>query len=72
MIHETYTLRTGETITIPIAQTYKDALVLIKSDMYRVGVGRVLSFMRNPLFWLRMASVTKSSLGGGNFTQTNT
>lgn len=64
MIHETYTLRTGETITIPIAQTYKDALVLIKSDMYRVGVGRVLSFMRNPLFWLRMASVTKSSLGG--------
>ena len=64
MIHETYTLRTGETITIPIAQTYKDALVLIKSDMYRVGVGRVLSFMRNPLFWLIMASVTKSSLGG--------
>lgn len=32
---ETFTLRTGETITIPIPVCYADCIELIRSDYYR-------------------------------------
>lgn len=42
---ETYTLRTGETITIPIPEHYSDCVELIRSDYYRYH-GQVDSLMK--------------------------
>lgn len=64
---ETYTLRTGETITIPIPVCYADCIELIRSDYYRY-FGHVSSFGKMFLqtfssppfaltFWLRLAQI---------------
>ena len=64
---ETYTLRTGETITIPIPEHYSDCVELIRSDYYRYH-GHVDSLMKMFLktlssppfaltFWLRFAQI---------------
>lgn len=65
MIIEEHSLRTGETIHIPIPTCYKDCFSLAQSDWYRV-VGQKWSYFRlvlnlfNPkhtslLFWFRMS-----------------
>lgn len=62
---EYYTL--GDTkISIPIAESYKDCMLLVKSDQYRLAGRNVSSFLiwirllipfkRSFLFWLRMSS----------------
>ena len=67
MRFESYTLRTGEAITIPIAQQYRDCVELIRTDYYRY-YGRKDSLLRmylrtwtNPpfalTFWLRIAQI---------------
>lgn len=65
MRYETYEIQ-GEKVKIPIAESYKDCLVLIKSDQYRL-IGRPVStlfiikkllrpFGNSFLVWLRLSS----------------
>lgn len=65
MVFEDHYLRSGEKVTIPVAQGYSDVFKLIKSDVFRVR-GKIyrtsmlwgLSFSSanlKYLFWLRMA-----------------
>ena len=64
---ESYTLRTGETITIPVPTSYADCVELIRSDFFRY-FGYVSSFGKMFLkslstppfaltFWLRLAQI---------------
>lgn len=66
MLHHKFTLRNGDTFTVPIPQTYSDCLALIKSDRYRL-TGRMestfatilkslLPFRSHTLFWFRLAA----------------
>lgn len=66
MKYQEFNLRNGETVTIPIATSYKDCAELVKSDYYRIygkkdslfkiwrktHINRALQI----LFWVRMAS----------------
>ena len=56
----------GEDLCIPVAESYRDCIQLIKSDQFRI-YGRIkstlsilfrgiLPFSENILFWLRMSS----------------
>lgn len=77
MKFQSYTLNEkagGETVTIPVAESYKDVAELIKSDNYRKS-GRIepiwkifLKTFRYPTvaaaFWMRVASLKKGWLCG--------
>lgn len=72
MTFENFTMRDGSVITIPIPQSYSDAIELIKSDYFRIyrKVDNLLiiwlrSFRERSLkhlFWLRLASYKKGWL----------
>ena len=64
---EVYTLRTGDTIKIPVPECYEDCVELIRSDYYRHGEKRAsfiwmfLRTLNSPqfalVFWLRLAQI---------------
>ncbi len=68
MKHEKFKLKNGSEITVPIAENYRDCLILAQSDLYRI-YGRKISFPKiilrafftpfaSVMFWFRLCAHT--------------
>lgn len=71
MTYEQYSFPDGSICRIPIPESYRDCIVLIKSDFYRLGQSGsafwlLLKALRHPyhycLVWLRLSSYTRGIL----------